>query len=223
MTRPGAIVYSDPDPVETLQLIVSTVELPGDACVRITGGNGWFDVQIPLPFNVLMVTSGIRWSHTIVDRVVKLSDLADCFFANDELERIDAHLLTPDFPNLPENHWWESRLSSGYVTAALDDVKRSVGEKIAHEPAVAGFYAERIIEEVATMPAMGISRPEGLLVVPAVLLLMADLLELLERVPSVVVIANGPWIGLRFGSTTLYATATDGSWTVNVDNPFGNS
>jgi len=217
MTRPGAIVYSNPDPVETLELIVSTVEIPGDACVRLIGGNGWIDVQIPLPFNVLMVSTGMRWSHAHLDKVVTLSDLADCFQTNDELERIDSHSRIPQFPNLPDNGWWESELSSGYVIGTLEEVKRNVISRMRVEPRSAGVYEERFIEEVATMAAMGINRPDGLLVVPAVLLIMADILELPDRVETVVVLSQGPWIGLRFGSTTLYATATDGSWTVNVD------
>ena len=219
MTRPEAILYSEPDPAETLQLIMSTVELPGDTCVRLVGGNGWIDLQIPLPFNVLMVSTGMRWSQNSLDKVVALSDLAECFIDNKEIEKIESHPRTPDFPNLPESDWWESELSSGYVIGTIEEVKRTVISRMHSSSTNFSFYDERFIKEVATMAAMGINRPGGILIVPAVLLIVSDLLDLPDRVESVGLLSHGPWIGLRFGSTTLYALASDSHWTVNSVDP----
>ena len=216
MTRPEAILYPEPDPVETIQLIVSTLELPGDTCVRLFGGNGWIDLQIPLPFNVLMVSTGMRWSQNRLDKVVALADLANCFFHNSEIEMIESHPRTPDFPYLPESGWWESELSSGYVIGTIEEVKRTVIARLPTSPTNISLYDEKFIKEVAAMAAMGINRPEGILIVPAVLLIVSDLLDLPDRVETVGLLSHGPWIGLRFGSTTLYSLASDSHWTVNI-------
>ena len=216
MTRPEAIIYSEPNPVEILQLIASTIELPGESCVRIVGGNGWIDIQIPLPFNLLMVSTGMRWSDNSLDKVVALSDLTSCFIDNNEFEHIESHPRTPEFPNLPESGWWESELSSGYVFGTIEEVKHTVSTRLRNSSAFASFRDERFIEEVSGMAAMGIQRPEGILIVPAILLIISDYLELPFMVEYVGLLSHGPWIGLRFGSTTLYALASDSHWTVNI-------
>jgi hypothetical protein len=235
MTKPGGIVFADPDPYETMQIIISGADIPVEACARVSGGDGWVQLQIPLPMNVLLVTSGLRWGHNRFDNVVRLGDLADSFFANGELERIEPHDMTPDFPDLPRNGWWSTKISSGYLIGTMEEVKRTIGDRLSADMALhedLGEYRygidtlrpegieQSFLAEVATMAAMGISRPEGLLVVPAVLLLMADLLELPDRFDGAEVITKGAWIGLRFGSTCLYSTATDGNWTVNTDPVF---
>jgi hypothetical protein len=231
MTKPGGIVFTDPDPYETMQILVSGTGIPAEACARVAGGDGWVQLQVPLPLNVLLVTTGMRWGHNRFDRIVRLGDLTNCFFANNDLERIEAHDRTPTFPNLPRQGWWSTRISTGYLIGTMEELKRNVGDRLttdlaAVEPPTLDRYGNnpvfvdglehRFLAEVATMAAMGITRPEGLLVVPAILLLMADLLELPDRYDGAEVVTKGPWIGLRFGSTAVYAAATDGSWTVNV-------
>jgi hypothetical protein len=236
MTKPGGIVFADPDPYETMQIIVSGSGITAEACARISGGDGWLQLQVPLPMNVLLVMNGLRWGHNRFDRIVRFGDLADCFFANDDLERIEPHDRTPTFPDLPHKGWWSTKLSTGYLIGTMDELKRNVGDRLSADlstfgspdvdrfgpdNAHAGGLEQAFLAEVATMAAMGIARPDGLLVVPANLLLMADLLELVERHEGAEIVTKGPWIGLRIGSTALYAAATDGSWTVNVGHADG--
>lgn len=215
MTRPAGIVFSEPFPEETLQHLIESVELPPDSCARVRGGEGFVELQVPLPMNVLLQMVGHRWQDQQFDKVVKLGDLVDVFGSDDVIERIDTHELSPAFPDLPFDGWWATKLlSQGYLVNTLEGVKDTVRNRLRERGEQADHPSNQFLDEVTTMAGLGVSRSDGLLVVPATLLLMAELLELPYRTEGARIVTLGPWVGLTFSGTTLYATASDSSWTI---------